>query len=351
MTKFAVVGLGYWGPNLLRNLVANAGGAQVVAVDQSVDRLAETCAHYPTVACASSLEQALDEHDIGGVLIATPVSTHHHLARTALDAGCHVLVEKPLAASTEEAEDLVTSAEAARRTLMVGHTFLFSPRVDLIHELVTHGRLGNIQYVTSARLNLGLHQADVSVIWDLAPHDLSIIFHILGEFPETVRTSGRAVVHTDRPDVAFITLTFPSGVVALVSISWLAPSKARNMVVVGDEQMLVYDDIDNEQPIKLYDKGVIRPEPGNFGEHQLIYRHGDMLAPHVVAQEPLAREVAHFLACAAGVQMCRCDGWFGLGVVRVLEAAERSWNLGGDAVPLAPLGGEPRPTIERTRIA
>jgi predicted dehydrogenase len=350
MSAFAVVGLGYWGPNLLRNVVAHSGGAEVVAVDRSVDRLAEACANYPAVACASSLEQALAEHDLTGVVVATPVSTHHDLARTALDAGCHVLVEKPLAASVEEAEDLVARAQVAGRTLMVGHTFLFSPRVELIHDLVRAGRLGTIQYVTSARLNLGLHQADVSVIWDLAPHDLSIICHVLGELPDTVRTSGRGMVHADRPDVAFLTLTFPSGVVAQVSLSWLAPSKARNMVVVGDQQMLVYDDIDNEQPIKLYDKGVTRPEPGDFGEHQLTYRHGDMLAPHVVAQEPLAREVAHFVACAAGSQQCRCDGWFGLGVVRVLEAAERSWLLGGDVVPLASVDGD-RPLAVEARIA
>ncbi len=328
-SRIAVVGLGYWGPNLLRNLVATVGGDQVVAVDTSVDRLAKACALYPAIGAARSLDDALDEQEIGGVIVATPVSTHYRLARTALEAGCHVLVEKPLAASTEEARELVALADARDLRLMVGHTFLFSPRVERICEYVNAGRLGDIQYVTSSRLNLGLHQSDISVIWDLAPHDFSIIFRILGEYPTTVSTSGRAVVRSGSADVAFMDLTFPSGVVASVSVSWLAPSKARNTVVVGNEQMLVYDDCDNEQPIRLYDKGVVVPEPGNFGEHQLTYRVGDMMAPHVPSREPLAREIEHFVACCNGFASSVSDGAFGLAVVASLEAAERSWRLGG----------------------
>ena len=327
-SKFVVVGLGYWGPNLLRNLVATVGDAQVIAVDKSIERLAALCAHYPAVACASSLEEALAGNDVLGVIIATPVSTHFQLAKTALEAGCHVMVEKPLAASTAEAVELVTLAEQRNRTLMVGHTFLFSPRVERICDLLAEGRLGRVQYVTSSRLNLGLHQADVSVIWDLAPHDLSIIFRILNEFPDSVTTSGRAMVRPGNLDVAFINMTFPSGVVASVTVSWLAPSKARNTIIVGDEQMLVYDDLDNAQPLKLYDKGIVRPNPENFGEHQLTYRYGDMMAPHVPSREPLAREIEHFVSCCNGNAECVSDGWFGLGVVEALEAAEKSWRLG-----------------------
>ena len=336
-SAIAVVGLGYWGPNLLRNLVATVGGDQVVAVDASVDRLAKACALYPAVAGVRSLEEAIEKHDLVGVIIATPVTTHHHLARMALEAGCHVLVEKPLAASTAEAMDLLELARARDRRIVVGHTFLFSPRVERIREYLTAGRLGKVQYVTSSRLNLGLHQSDISVIWDLAPHDFSIIFHILDECPTSVSTSGRAVVRGGSPDVAFINLMFPSGVVASVSVSWLAPSKARNTVVVGDEQMLVYDDCDNEQPLKLYDKGVVVPEPGNFGEHQLTYRVGDMLAPHVPSREPLAREIEHFVACCNGFAPSISDGEFGLGVVTALEAAERSWHLGGVPVDVPDL--------------
>lgn len=335
-SAFAVVGLGYWGPNLLRNLVLAVGPSHVVAVDANVDRLTRACAQYPAVRGARSLDEALDPGDVLGVVVATPVSTHYGLARTALEAGCHVLVEKPLAGSSALAGELVSIAEERDLTLMVGHTFLFSPRVDCVREYLRAGRLGRVQYVTSSRLNLGLHQADVSVIWDLAPHDFSIIFHLLGEFPESVQTSGRAVVRPDILDVAFINMTFPSGVVASVSVSWLAPSKARNTIIVGDEQMLVYDDSDNEQPIRLYDKGVVLPEPGNFGEHQLTYRYGDMLAPHVPPREPLGREVEHFVACAHGFPGGLSDGRFGLGVVEALEASERSWKQGGTRVLLAP---------------
>jgi predicted dehydrogenase len=234
-------------------------------------------------------------------------------------------------------------ADAQNRHIVVGHTFLFSHRVERIRDYLTAGRLGKVQYVTSSRLNLGLHQSDISVIWDLAPHDFSIIFHILGESPISVSTSGRAVVRTGSPDVAFMNLSFPSGVVASVSVSWLAPSKARNTIVVGDEQMLVYDDCDNEQPLKLYDKGIVLSEPpGNFGEHQLTYRVGDMLAPHVPSREPLAREIEHFVACCNGFPPPVSDSRFGLSVVTALEAAERSWQLGGVPVDVA----EARPRLE-----
>ncbi len=330
--KVALIGLGYWGPNLLRSLVALAGSEHVVVVDRAIDRLAAACAQYPATVGCESLDEALDSNNIWATVIATPVSTHHSLVCTALEAGSHVLVEKPLARSALEAADLVVRAERAQRTLMVGHTFLFSPRVELIERVVRDGHLGTIQYVTSARLNLGLHQPDVSVIWDLAPHDLSIIFRVLGEVPVRVRTTGRAMVRADRPDVAFLQLDFPSGVVASVSLSWLAPSKARNTVFVGDRQMLVYDDLKAEQPIRLYDKGITLTEPDNFGEHQLTYRHGDVLAPHVPAREPLAQEVAHFLECCAGDHECRSDARFGLDVVRCLEAAEQSWLEDGEAV-------------------
>jgi len=346
--KVALVGLGYWGPNLLRSLAAMAGSEHVVVVDRSVERVANACAQYPATIGFESLDDALGSHDVWATIIATPVSTHHDLVRTALDARSHVLVEKPLARSVAEASDLVLRAEHADRTLMVGHTFLFSPRVELIERLVRDGRLGAIQYVTSARLNLGLHQSDVSVIWDLAPHDLSIILSVLGEVPTRIRTTGRAMVRPNRPDVAFLQLDFPSGVVASVSLSWLAPSKARNTVIVGDQQMLVYDDLLAEQPIRLYDKGVNLTEPDNFGEHQLTYRHGDVLAPHVPAREPLAQEVAHFLSSCEELSPCRSDGRFGLDVVRCLEAAEQSWFEDGEAVRV---GGTESTTVLRAVAA
>lgn len=349
MPTTALVGVGYWGPNLLRNLVAMAGIENVIAVDSSVERLARVCAVYPGLACVPSLDDALDRYDLDAVVVATPVSTHHALAMQALRAGCHVLVEKPLAASVAQGRELVEYADAAGLTLMVGHTFLFSPRVRRMEQAVAEGTLGRLQYAKSSRLNLGQYQRDVSVVWDLAPHDFSILFRVLGEFPESVQTAGRVVLGRQL-DVAFMTMTFPSGAVAAVDVSWLSPSKVRNTVFVGDERMMVYDDLDAEAPVKIYDKGVVVTEPENFGEHQLTYRHGDVLAPYIEPREPLATEIAHFLACASGNAACESDGVFGLSVVEALEAAERSWRDGGRAVPVAgyaaALAATPTPVLE-----
>lgn len=336
--KTAVVGLGYWGPNLLRNLVALEGPESVVVVEKSLDRVALIATQYPSITCSTSLDQVLDDEEVEAVILATPVSTHAELALAALEAGRHVLVEKPLAASVADASAVVARAEERQRVLMVGHTFLFSPRVELMAQYLADDRLGRVQYATSSRLNLGLHQRDIGVIWDLASHDFSILFHLLGEFPVSVQTAGRGMVRTDNLDVAFVTLTFPSGIVASVDVSWLAPRKVRNTVLVGNQQMMVYDDLDNEGPIKIYDKGVVIPDPENFGEHQLTYRHGDVLAPFVSAREPLAQELAHFLDCINGAASlpCRSDGRFGLRVVEALEAAERSWRQGGQPVAVEP---------------
>jgi predicted dehydrogenase len=334
--KVAIVGLGYWGPNLLRNLVALIGPDSVVVVDHSLDRIAAVIPQYPGVTYYLSLEQALDDDEVVAVIVATPVSSHAGLVYQALEAGRHVLVEKPLAGSVADAVGLVAFAEEQRRVLMVGHTFLFSPRVERMMEYVQEGRLGTLQYATSSRLNLGLHQRDVGVIWDLAPHDFSILFHLLGEFPVSAQTSGRSVVRTGCLDVAFVNLSFGSGIVVSVDVSWLAPRKIRNTVLVGDRQMMVYDDLNSEEPVKIYDKGVVIPDPDSFGEHQLTYRHGDVQAPYISPREPLAQELAHFLACIDGTEACRSDGYFGLQVVKALEAAERSWQQGGWPVAIEP---------------
>jgi predicted dehydrogenase len=334
--KVAVIGLGYWGPNLVRNLVALVGADNVVVADPLVDRQAAVVRQYPSVVACSSLDQVLADEQVGAVVVATPVSTHATLARAALEAGRHVLVEKPLAASSADGLALVQIAEANDLTLMVGHTFLFSPRVECAAKAVRSGELGTIQYATSSRLNLGLHQRDIGVIWDLAPHDFSILFHVLDEMPASVQTAGRSVTRADSLDVAFMTLAFPSGMIAAVSVSWLAPKKVRDTVFVGDQRMLVYDDLDNDEPIRIYDKGVDFDDPTDFGEHQLLYRHGDVVAPYVVPREPLALELHHFLDCIEHKRPCLSDGRFGLGVVAALEAAEVSWHLGGRSVEVAP---------------
>lgn len=333
--KVATVGLGYWGPRLLRNLVSILGPDQVVAVDHRPDRR-RVVEEFPGVEYETSLANALKDDDVEAVVIATPVATHAALARQALLAGRHVLVEKPLAHSVDDAVALARLADERELRLLVGHTFLFSPRVQTVARRIAEGAAGLIHYVTSERLNLGIHQSDANVIWDLAPHDFSIVFHLLGEQPTTVQSIAHGVVRSDVPDVAFVNMTFPSGAVASVTVSWLAPRKVRNTVVVGDRGMIIFDDTRGDEPVKIYDKGVILPESADFGEHQLTYRYGDTVSPYVSPDEPLRLELAHFLECVEDPDVpCISDGWCGVQVVRALAAADRSWRSGGVPVTIA----------------
>jgi predicted dehydrogenase len=331
--KLALVGLGYWGSKVLRNMVTLLGAEHVVAVDQSSELVAWARANYPGLNCSESLEQVLDDPDLDGVVIATPVASHASLSAMALRAGRPVLVEKPLAGTAADARRLAELADDVGVPLMVGHTFLFSPRLDLIRRYIEDGTLGPIHYATMARFALGPYRSDVNVIWDLAPHDISILCYLLGEFPVTVRTSGRSITRPNSPDVAFMTMEFPSGVVAEVSVSWLAPRKVRNTIIVGDTRMLVYDDMDADEPIKLHDKRFVLPEGDSFGAHQLTYRTGDTVAPYVSAEEPLASQLRHFVECIRGAP-CRSDGWFGAAVVETLEAADASYHNGGAPMPV-----------------
>jgi predicted dehydrogenase len=329
--KLALVGLGYWGGKVLRNMVALLGAENVVAVDESDSLVDWARVSYPGLICRSSLPAALDEPDIDGVVIATPVASHSPLTTMVLRSGRAVLVEKPLAGEAAEARALAELADDLGLVLMVGHTFLFSPRLELIRRYITDGTLGPIHYATMSRFALGPYRSDVNVIWDLAPHDFSILSYLLGEFPTSVRTSGRSITRPGSPDVAFMTLQFPSDVVAEVSVSWLAPRKVRNTIIVGDQRMLVYDDMDADEPIKVHDKRFVLPEGDSFGAHQLTYRTGDTVAPYVAAQEPLANQLKHFIECIRGAE-CRSDGWFGAGIVEALEAADRSYRRGGATV-------------------
>ena len=334
--KVALVGVGYWGSKLLRNLVRSPSlrRRDIVAVD-TLDRLGTAYDDWPGITLALSLEEALADDAVRAVVIATPVETHAALAEAALSAGRHVLVEKPLAASMSDALALARSADERGLTLMAGHTFLFSPRVRAIATHLASGATGRIQYVTSARLNLGLYR-DVNVIWDLAPHDFSVLFHLLDESPSFVQSTVKSVVSPGCPDVAFISLTFPSGTIASVMVSWLAPKKVRNTVLVGERQMIVYDDTYAEEPVKIYDKGVVRTDAATFAANQLTYRYGDTVAPYVPVDEPLAVELEHFLACIADGSRPVSDGWFGCEVVAALEAADRSWRNGGLPEPVEP---------------
>lgn len=324
----AVVGCGYWGPNLVRNLVENRTCRRIACCDIDDDQLARLSKRYPNLLYTTDYDEVLKDTTIQAVMLATPVSTHYDLARRALAAGKHTFVEKPMTATSEQALRLMEEAAAARLTLMVGHTFEYSPPVLKIRELMDANELGTVYYVSSVRVNLGLHQSDISVVWDLAPHDLSMLFYWLKDSPSRVYAMGKAYVQRGIPDVAFISMEFDSGVIAHVQVSWLSPSKLRRTTIVGSGKMLIYDDTEHSEKVKLFDKGVDFSEPQTFGEFQLSYRSGDIVSPKLDTYEPLQAEVEHFLQCVLTGERPRSDGVSGLRVVRVLEAVERSMQTG-----------------------
>ena len=325
----AVVGLGYWGPNLLRNLYELHRCDRLIACDLDQSKLDRVKSRYPVVEITQDFKQILDDKDIDSVVIATPVSYHYPLAKQVLESGKHVFVEKPFTAARAEAVDLINLGKQNGKIVMVGHTFEFSPPVLKIKEILDKGDLGDIYYISASRVNLGLHQKDVSVIWDLAPHDFSCIFFWLNEQPTTVSAMGGAYVQSGIPDVAFVNLEFSSGCIANVQLSWLAPSKLRRTTIVGSEKMLVYDDTENIEKVKIYDKGVDYKDPETFGEYHLSYRSGDVLSPRLDSFEPLRREMTHFLDCSENNITPQTDGNNGLRVVKTLEAAELSLKNSG----------------------
>lgn len=332
--RVAVVGLGYWGPNLVRNLHELEDADIAVACDLRADRRAAIERRYPTVRATDSYDEILADPDIDAVAIATPVSTHHALCTAALNAGKHVFVEKPLAASSAECLELIDLAERSTLVLMPGHTFLYSPPVTLIRDLITGGDLGEIYFISMSRVNLGLHQADVSVAWDLGPHDFSILRFWLDETPSFVSAISRSCIMPGTPDVAFINVGYPGGRIAHVELSWLAPSKLRRTAVVGSRKMVVYDDTASE-PVRIFDSGVTPRNPETFGEYQLTYRAGDIVSPHLQAVEPLQLELRDFCDAIRNGGEPRSSARFGLEVVRVIEAVDESLNANGAIVSLA----------------
>ena len=289
----------------------------------------------------ATYDEVLADPCVGAIVIATPISTHHALAKAALEAGKHVFVEKPMTADTAQACELVALAAARGLTLMVGHTFVFSPPVRKVKQIIAAGDLGDIYFVTTQRVNLGLHQKDVSVIWDLAPHDLSILYYWLDEVAESLSVTGRACIAPGIPDVAFINLRFPSGIVAEIQASWLSPVKLRRTIVVGSKKMLVYDDTENVEKVKIFDHGVDFKEPEDFGEFQLSYRTGDIVAPKINGAEPLWLESEHFVHCVRTGETPLTDGLAGVRVVASLEAAQASLDAG--SVEVAPCSFETGP--------
>jgi predicted dehydrogenase len=327
----AVVGLGYWGPNLVRNLHEVEGASVDYICDLRPELVESVGRRYPAVKRTTSYETIIANRQLDAVVIATTVSSHYALAKAALEAGKHVLVEKPLAASADEAHSLIELAEKHGLLLMAGHTFLYSPAVLKIKTLIDAGELGDIYFVSTSRVNLGLHQPDVSVVWDLGPHDLSILSFWLGESPAQVSAMSRGCIIPDTPDVAFINLDYASGPLAHVELGWLAPSKLRRTAIVGSRKMVVYDDTSNE-PVRVFDSGVVVPEPTTFGEYRLTYRAGDIVSPQIAASEPLHAELLDFCNAIRTGSEPRSSARLGLETIRILEAVDMSIARSGAPV-------------------
>ncbi|MGI6457190.1 MAG: Gfo/Idh/MocA family protein [bacterium] len=336
MITAGIIGYGYWGPNLVRNIWANPEINLFAVCDKNVKRLAELKRQYPSVDTITDCGQIIKSPDIQAVMIATPVPTHYEMAKKSLLAGKHTFIEKPMARSTAECEELIELAEEKKLTLMTGHTFIYSPVVRKIREIIDSGILGDIQYISSRRLNLGIVQNDINVAWDLAPHDLSIILYLLKDKPVSVNCQGMAHLKEGIEDVTNMTLEFPNSGFATIHSSWLDPNKVREMTIVGTRKMLVYDDIQPIEKIKIYDKRVENPPYyKTFGEFQFSYHYGDIHSPYIKQSEPLELECQHFIDCINTGVKPESSGYEGLEVVRILEAASESLHKGGACVALS----------------
>lgn len=343
-----VVGYGYWGPNLVRNFISNPNARLVAIADQDPAKLLASRHLYPSVAVTDSLQNLLDDPAIDAIAIATPVRTHYELALAALKAGKHVLVEKPLAPSADQVRHLMDEADRRGLTLMVDHTFLYTPAVQKIRDLIAKGELGEVYYYDSTRSSLGLFQSDVNVIWDLAVHDISIIQYIMDEAPVAVSATGSCHVTGSPENMAHITLFFESKCVAHVSVNWLSPVKVRQTFIGGNKKMIVYDDLEPTEKIKLYDKGITLDAPTeDTHQFRIGYRAGDMWAPNISTKEALQTEIEHFIDCVRTGATPVSNGLSGLRVIEVLEAASRSIADHGKPVSLK----EPARLAEEARVA
>jgi predicted dehydrogenase len=333
MVKFGVVGYGYWGPNVVRNL-DRLDEADVIAVcDKSPAARRKVAKAYPDVLVTDDARDLMASPEIDAIAVVTPVWTHYELAKAALQNGKHIFVEKPFTTNAAQAEELIELAARKNLKIMVDHTFLFTGAVQKIKQLLQEGALGKLYYYDSTRVNLGLFQHDVNVVWDLAPHDLSIIDHLISQTPEAISATGQTHLN-GHEDVAFITLYFPDKVIAHINVNWLSPVKVRTTLIGGEKKMLVWNDLEADEKIKIYDKGVnIKTREGLY--NLLVhYRSGDMWAPQIEQVEALTRELSYFVECIAKDKKPMNDGEAGLRVVRMLEAANASIRKRGALVHL-----------------
>src|ERR1700687_3618573 len=338
--RVAVIGAGYWGPNLVRNLNEAPGAVPVAVADLSEERLEAIHKRFPAVRTTKDHRELFDDPSIDAVCIATPVGTHRRLAEEAFAAGKHVFVEKPIASGIEDAQAIIRAGERAKKTLMVGHTFVYNPAVVNVRERIVRGDLGKIYYVDSQRVNLGLHQFDINVLWDLGPHDVSITLYWLGEQPEWGQAVGGAYTQPGLRGGVVLHLGFPSRAVAHAHLSWLAPSKLRSMVVIGSHRMAVYDDVESVEKVRIYDHGVTEL---SSEELRRSYRSGDIRSPHIASTEALQMEMRHFIECITTGEEPRSGGEAALRVVRVLDAGMRSLRAGGARVAYRQDAASPEP--------
>ncbi len=331
LVRVAVVGAGYWGPNLIRNFYENDNVELVAVCDLDANRLAKIGKRYPNVRLTTDYSDLLLDSALDAIVIATPVHTHYLLAKQALRAGKHVLVEKPMAMNSTECMELIALAEEQSRVLMVDHTFVYHGAVRRIKQELDSGALGDLLYFDSVRVNLGLFQSDINVVWDLAPHDLSMMDYIIGKTPISIHASGACHAGNGIEDIAYITVTFEDNLIAHFHVSWLSPVKVRQILVGGSKKMIVYDDLEPMEKLRLYDKGITVEQPKSDEERyaNLVgYRVGDMMAPNLDLTEALKVEVAHFVDCILNNKRPITDGQAGLRVVQILEAADESIRTG-----------------------
>jgi predicted dehydrogenase len=327
-----VVGFGYWGPNIVRNLDRLGDAELVAACDLSEPNLAKLAALYPGVETTTDLESMLTRDDIDAVVVATSAPSHFAIASKAIQAGKHVYVEKPLTLTSADAEALVRMADERGVVLMVGHLMVYHAAINWIRDYIASGELGDVLYLYMQRLNLGKVRTEENAFWSLAPHDVSIALYLLGENPDSVSASGAAYVTPGVHDTVFANLHFPSGKMANIHVSWLDPHKTRKLTVVGTKKMLVFDDMEATEKIWIYDKGLGAPEGALGWGEDLTLRFGDITVPFVKMNEPLGVEIQHFLDCTHTGDVPRSDGRAGLAVVRVLEAVDESMAAGGAPV-------------------
>jgi predicted dehydrogenase len=335
MIGIGIVGYGYWGTNLVRNFAETRGGNLRRVVDSRQDRLELLNRRYPAVRTGSDFNELIADPEIDAVVIATPTASHFELALRSLRAGKHVLVEKPMTTTVDEGRRLVAEAERRSLTLMVDHTFIFTPAVRRIRDLIAGGALGKILYYDSMRINLGLFQHDVNVIWDLAVHDLSILTYLLNEEPIIVSAIGKSHVAGHPENVAYLTMSFAHDLIAHINVNWLAPVKIRRTIIGGTSKMIVFDDLEPSEKIKVYDRGVdVTNDPEQVRKMLVGYRTGDMWAPQLETTEALSAMTAHFVDCVANRSTPDTSGQMGLTVVRALEAASQSMRQNGEPVEL-----------------